>query len=98
MSEEMESPGVVVLDAALDYRAAAPLRDAFLERRGGPVLVDAANVETIGGLCLQVLLAARQAWVSDHVGFTIAARSAAFDRGILGFGASAALGLDAMSE
>ncbi len=98
MSEFTESPGIVVLDATLDYRAAAPLRDAFLERRGGPIAVDAANVESIGGLCLQVLLAARQAWASDQAAFTIAARSEAFDRGIVGFGASAALGLDALSE
>lgn len=98
MNEQMETPGVVVLESALDYRAAAPLRDAFLERRGAPVTVDASGVEAMGGLCLQVLLAARQAWASDHTEFSIPVRSAAFDRGVLGFGASAALGLDALAE
>jgi chemotaxis protein CheX len=50
----------------LDLTAAAGLRDQFVGRRGSALRVDASRVERLGGLCLQVLLAARVAWAEDR--------------------------------
>jgi chemotaxis protein CheX len=86
------------LDAVLDLRAAAPLRDALIEARGAPLCVDASRVEMLGGLCLQVLLAARHAWMRDGASFTITPRSAGFDAAITAFGASGALGMAELAE
>ncbi|MBL8558815.1 MAG: STAS domain-containing protein [Hyphomonadaceae bacterium] len=88
----------ISLDPVLDLRAAAPLRDALLERRGGPVIVDATRVEQLGGLCLQVLLSARNAWENDGAAFSIAARSSAFEAALTAFGASGAFGAAQLAE
>jgi chemotaxis protein CheX len=88
----------IVLDAVLDLRAAAPLRDVLLERRGGPIALDASRVEQLGGLCLQVLLAARQSWANDGASFAIVDRSAPFDAAIAAFGASGAFGMAQLAE
>lgn len=98
MSTDLETAGHCALDAVLDYRAAAPLRDAFLERRGAPVNVDASRVEQMGGLCLQVLIAARRAWSHDGVPFDFIARSEAFDASVAAFGARGALGMIQVTE
>jgi chemotaxis protein CheX len=50
----------------LDLKAASPLRDQIVERRGSPLRLDASHVERLGGLCLQVLIAARAAWADDR--------------------------------
>lgn len=78
----------LILEPVLDLRAAAPLRDAFLERRGAPVVVDASKVEQMGGLCLQVLIAARNAWAHDHTPFSLSPRSPSFDAALGAFGAT----------
>jgi chemotaxis protein CheX len=49
----------------LDVKAASALQQQFLNRRGNPLQVDASQVERLGGLCLQVLLAAQAAWAAD---------------------------------
>jgi len=48
------------LPPVLDLNQAAPLKTDLLSLRGRPVVVDAADVERLGGLCLQVLLSARK--------------------------------------
>ncbi|MGE0742202.1 MAG: STAS domain-containing protein [Hyphomonadaceae bacterium] len=63
------------LPATLDFRTAAPLRDALLERRGHPLRLDADEVERIGGQCIQVLVAAQQTWAHDGVAFSLHAPS-----------------------
>ncbi|RRN60648.1 STAS domain-containing protein, partial [Caulobacter sp. 602-1] len=55
----------IALPETLDLKAAAPLKAAFLERRGTAITVEADQVRRLGGLCLQVLLAARKAWDQD---------------------------------
>jgi chemotaxis protein CheX len=50
----------------LDLTAASSLREQFIGRRGSPLRVDASRVERLGGLCLQVLIAARAAWAEDR--------------------------------
>jgi chemotaxis protein CheX len=84
----------LVLDPVLDLKASGPLRVALLERRGRPLSVDASGVERLGGLCLQVLLAADRTWAEDACAFDIAARSTAFDDALAQFGASEMLGDD----
>ena len=53
----------------LDLKAAAQLQQQFIERQGSPLVVDASQVERIGGLCLQVLLAAQAAWAAERHSF-----------------------------
>jgi chemotaxis protein CheX len=54
------------LPAVLDVKAASALQQQFLDRRGTALQVDASRVERLGGLCLQVLLAAQAAWTADR--------------------------------
>ena len=68
---------VLSLPETLDLKASGPLTAAFLERRGDAVEVDAGNVRRLGGLCLQVLLAAKTAWAADGKSFSIRAPSEA---------------------
>ncbi len=79
---------VLPLAPALDAGAAAPLRDALLERRGVALGLDGSNVERIGGLCLQVLLSAAEAWAFDRTSFGIVNASEALLQGLERMGAS----------
>lgn len=81
----------LTLDHVMDLRAAAPLREALLGRRGGAVAVDASAVERLGGLCLQVLLSARQTWAGDGHAFSITGQSEGFREAIRLLGASSRL-------
>jgi len=53
---------VFKLPEHLDLTFAAPLRAHLAALIGQPLFIDAANVQRLGGLCLQVLLAAGVAW------------------------------------
>lgn len=77
----------VVLPPVLDITAAAPLREQLLALRGGPAALDASNVERLGGLCLQVLIAARNTWAADGEALRVVAASQAFSEQLAGFGA-----------
>jgi chemotaxis protein CheX len=70
------------LPPVLDIGAAAPLRSQLMERRGQPLELDASAVERLGGLCLQVLIAARNLWSLDGVKFAILDPSPAFAEGV----------------
>lgn len=50
------------LSAILDLKAAAPLKADIQAQAGSPLDIDASKVERLGGLCLQVLVAAAEAW------------------------------------
>jgi len=63
---------VVTLPAVLDIQQAAPLRAELLALRGQATAIDGSAVERLGGLCLQVLLSARQTWATDGVALTLA--------------------------
>jgi chemotaxis protein CheX len=76
------------LAPVLDLNAAAPLKAAFLEHRGEPLEVDASQVQRLGGLCLQVLIAARHGWAEDGRPLSITPRSPAFDEALGLFGAA----------
>jgi chemotaxis protein CheX len=57
--------------------------------RGGPIEIDASQVERLGGLCLQVLLSARQTWAADGHSARLSQTSPAFDDYWALFGAPA---------
>lgn len=66
------------LPAILDFGAARPLWSELCAARGQALHLDASSVERLGGLCLQVLLAARAQWQADGAEFAIDNPSAAF--------------------
>ncbi len=74
MSIETLEP--VELAAALDLTAVAALLADVKARRGAPLILDGSNVQRIGGLCLQVLLAAHDAWRVDGCEFQLKASDA----------------------
>ena len=89
---DADSHGVesLALAPVLDLKAAAPLKAALLERRGHPLEIDAADVQRMGGLCLQVLLAAAAAWRNDGVSLRVGPRSEAFLDALRIFGGESA--------
>lgn len=66
------------LPQILDIAAAAPLWSELSRARGRPVELDASDVERVGGLCLQVLLTARAAWLADCLAFRVVNPSTGF--------------------
>ncbi len=73
----------------MDLKAAAPLRAQLLELRGKPVELDGGDVQRLGGLCLQVLLSARDSWSHDGMPFSLAAASEALEHSLSLFGVHA---------
>jgi chemotaxis protein CheX len=59
------------LPETLDLNAAEPLRQALVEQRGHPLVLDGSQVERLGGLCLQVLLSAQKTWAEDGQEFRL---------------------------
>jgi chemotaxis protein CheX len=82
------APKVLQLTEVLDLKAAVPLRDALIAARGGPVQLDASSVQRVGGLCLQVLMSARQTWLLDGAPLRIVNPSTEFTDGLALFGAA----------
>lgn len=52
----------IFLPSVLDLKAAGPLKAEIQSHAGSALDLDASKVERVGGLCLQVLLAAAEAW------------------------------------
>jgi len=74
------------LPSVLDLKAAASLREQFIGLRGSALRVDASRVERLGGLCLQVLIAARSAWAEDRHELTFDDLSTELQAGLNIFG------------
>jgi len=64
--------------SAIDLASITALRDALLERRTTDLIIDVSAVEKIGGLGVQVLIAAADAWSQDGRTLTIVNGSEAF--------------------
>ncbi|SUS03256.1 conserved hypothetical protein [uncultured Defluviicoccus sp.] len=62
---------LLVLPAVMDLRAAQPLKADIQAHAGAPLDLDASKVERMGGLCLQVLLAAETAWRATGHAFRV---------------------------
>lgn len=86
---EANAASPVILDTVLDVRAARGLLDTFRARRGESLSVDASEVGQVGALCLQVLLAAVEAWREDGNPFEIISPSDDFRVGLQRLGADA---------
>ena len=82
-TDVLQDGETLLLPRRLDLGQAAGLRQSLLDRRGAPVLLDAGDVAHLGGLCLQVLLAAAQGWRDGGLAFGFRARSAAFDAALV---------------
>lgn len=77
----------MTLDPVLDLRAAASLKESLLAVRGEDVVLDASEVQRLGGQCLQVLLSAKRTWGVDGRIFTISPQSQSFATSLKLFGA-----------
>lgn len=75
------SPTLIQLPAVLDLNAAGPLAHELGGIRGRDVQLDASAVRRLGAQCLQVLIAARNAWQSDGHGFSLVSPSEEFAAG-----------------
>ena len=86
-----EATDVLRLDEVLDLRAARPLLEALRARRGQDLALDASAVRRLGGLCLQALLAAIDAWAADGRRLAFLNPSPGFIDGLERLGVSRAL-------
>ncbi len=77
----------LILPDILDLKAAAPLKAELLARRGRDLMLDASGVQRLGGLCLQVLLAAARTWDVDGVNLRLGSVSQAWREQWAAFGA-----------
>jgi chemotaxis protein CheX len=73
-----QGPAALKLAAALDLTAAGSLAAELLPLRGRDLRLDAAQVQRLGGQCLQVLLSAERTWRADGAGFVIGNASERF--------------------
>jgi chemotaxis protein CheX len=78
---------VLMLPGVLDLRAAAPLKQEMQSHAGAPLDVDASQVERVGGLCAQQLIAAAIAWRGAGLAFRVTNASLAFSEDIARLGA-----------
>ncbi|MGZ3370056.1 MAG: STAS domain-containing protein [Caulobacteraceae bacterium] len=69
----------LLLEPVLDLGAAERLHARLLELRGQSLDIDASQVERLGGLCLQVLISARNTWRAHGQTAAIGQTSSAFD-------------------
>jgi chemotaxis protein CheX len=76
-----------MLPANLDTRAAPALHEALLGFDGQPLTLDGSQVESLGGQCLQILLAAQVAWGKQETPFAIENSSEALTAQWSAFGA-----------
>ncbi len=75
------------LPASLDTRAAPALHEALLSFDGHALTLDGSQVENLGGQCLQILLAAHEAWAKHETPFAIESPSDALAAQWSAFGA-----------
>jgi chemotaxis protein CheX len=89
MSNQTAEPRLVDLADVLDLTAAKSLADELTALRGHPVRLNAAGVERLGALCLQVLLSARLTWGADGASFRVLNASPAFSEQVARAGVAA---------
>lgn len=66
------------LPARLDTSGARALADMLMARRGSPLGIDASEVEVVGALAMEVLIAAGRQWQADGHGLAIEGASPRF--------------------
>ena len=82
------SDKTVLLESSLGLAAAKPLAEMLLSKRETDVVLDASEIEHLGGACFQVLLSAQKTWRNDNTKFCILNGSPAFDEALIRFGYS----------
>ncbi|WP_217645940.1 STAS domain-containing protein [Poseidonocella pacifica] len=84
----------MTLPDQLTTDAAPGLLDALREYEGNPLTLSAQKVSFVGGLCAQILFAARQKWAADGLSFDIEGSSSGFEESLerLGFSADTFIG------
>ena len=82
------SDKTVLLESSLGLAAAKPLADMLLGKRDTDVVLDASEIEHLGGACFQVLLSAQKTWRTDKMKFRIMNASPAFEEALIRFGYS----------
>jgi len=68
----------IKLEENLGLSALASLQTLLSENRGVSICVDTSDVQTISGLCLQLLLSAEKTWAAEDLAFEVSAQSEAF--------------------
>lgn len=76
----------LVLAERLDLPAARPLARDLIANEGEDLAIDAGRVAHLGGLALQLLIAATRRWRAEGLCLTVAPRSVAFDDAVRLFG------------
>lgn len=61
----------LVLNAKLDTSSAKDLRNELVDAHGDDLVLDAAQVEHLGGLCAEVLLSARHLWHQQNASLAV---------------------------
>ncbi len=74
----MQDKATLVAPPSIDLASVSALRDTLVERRTLDLTIDVGAVEKIGGLGVQVLLAAAAAWSVDGRELSIVNGSPAF--------------------
>ena len=69
----------LLLEPVLDLGAAERLHARLMDLRGQPLDIDASQVERLGGLCLQVLISARNTWAADGRRASVTIASPSFE-------------------
>ncbi|SFR17184.1 STAS domain-containing protein [Poseidonocella sedimentorum] len=72
----------ITLPEKLNSDAAASLLDAFREKRGADLEIAASDTVFVGGLCFQVLVAAKNQWQADGHTLSVDTHSNAFADGM----------------
>jgi chemotaxis protein CheX len=83
----MSAATTLVLASVLDMRAAAPLKAELAAHGGAALDLDASQVERVGGLCAQQLIAAALAWRGAGLAFRVTNASLAFSEDVARLGA-----------
>ncbi|MFI0396094.1 STAS domain-containing protein [Paracoccus jiaweipingae] len=86
--QTMPAAAAITLPARVDLTAVRDLGGDFLDHDGQNLRVDASAVQHLGGLGLQLLMAAAGQWRQRQLGFQVNPRSDNFDRALADFGVS----------
>ena len=76
----------LILKERLDSVAARELRSEIASAQGKDIALDASGVAFLGGLCLELLMCARQVWDASGHDFSIETPSEAFQENLSRFG------------
>ncbi|MFK0385039.1 MULTISPECIES: STAS domain-containing protein [Rhizobium/Agrobacterium group] len=80
MAARKAAEATLKLSPVLDLNEASALHAKLMTMRGAPLSVDASEVERVGALCAQVLMAGAKSWEEDGKAFGFAKVSDAFDK------------------